>query len=132
MLKSYALSYYRSKLFWTGKNCFGWVLIDLVPIVLMGQNYFGPVQIRLINLDLCKTIWICPKQFGSIQIDWNLTKIIGMVKNHFGPIEGQRKQINITHCEGANCFQSDFQIDTSTLNQMQNVIEASTTSSQKW
>ena len=118
-------------MFWTVKNCFGWVLIDLVPIVLMGQNYFGPVQIRLINLDLCKTIWICPKQFGSIQIDWNLTKIIGMVKNHFGPIEGQRKQINITHCEGANCFQSDFQIDTSTLNQMQNVIEASTTSSQK-
>ena len=46
---------------------------------------------------------------------------------------GEEKHINITYCEGADCFQSpDFQIDNSTLNQMQSVIDASTSCSQKW
>ena len=45
---------------------------------------------------------------------------------------GEEKHVNITHCEGQDCFQSDFQVDNSTLNQMQNVIEASTSCSQKW
>jgi hypothetical protein len=46
---------------------------------------------------------------------------------------GEEKLINITYCEGADCFQSpDFQIDNSTLNQMQSVIDASTSCSQKW
>ena len=46
---------------------------------------------------------------------------------------GEEKLVNITHCEGADCFQSpDFQIDNSTQNQIQNVIDASTSCSQKW
>ena len=45
---------------------------------------------------------------------------------------GEEKHINITHCEGADCFQSDFQIDSSARNQIQNVIGASTACSQKW
>ena len=45
---------------------------------------------------------------------------------------GEEKRINITYCEGPNCFQSDFQIDSSARNQIQNVIEASTTCSQNW
>ena len=46
---------------------------------------------------------------------------------------GEENHVNITHCEGADCFQSEpFQIDSSTLNQMQSVIEASTSCSQKW
>ena len=46
---------------------------------------------------------------------------------------GEEKHINISYCEGADCFQSpDFQIDNSTLNQMQSVIDASTSCSQKW
>ena len=45
---------------------------------------------------------------------------------------GEEKHVNVTNCDGANCFQSDFEIDSSTLNQMQNVIEASTSCSQKW
>ena len=46
---------------------------------------------------------------------------------------GEEKLINITFCEGVDCFQSpDFQIDNSTLNQMQSVIDASTSCSQKW
>ena len=45
---------------------------------------------------------------------------------------GEEKSINITYCEGPNCFQSDFQIDSSARNQIQHVIEASTTCSQNW
>ena len=45
---------------------------------------------------------------------------------------GEEKHVNITNCDGADCFQSDFEIDSSTLNQIQNVIEASTSCSQKW
>ena len=45
---------------------------------------------------------------------------------------GEEQHVNITRCEGADCFKSDFQIDNSTLNQMQNVIETSTSCSQKW
>ena len=46
---------------------------------------------------------------------------------------GGEKHINISYCEGADCFQSpDFQIDNSTLNQMQSVIDASTLCYQKW
>ena len=45
---------------------------------------------------------------------------------------GEEKHVNVTNCDGANCFQSDFEIDSSTLNQMQNVIEASPSCSQKW
>ena len=128
------MSFYRSKLFWTGKNCFGWVLIDLVPIVLMGQNYFGPDQIRLIDLDLPKTIWIQPKRIGPVQIDWHLTKLIWTVKTHFGPIEGKNNNMSILLIVKAqNVFNQIFKlIHTSTLNQMQNVIKAATSCSQKW
>ena len=45
---------------------------------------------------------------------------------------GEEKNINITNCDGPDCFQSDFEIDSSILNQMQNVIEASTSCSQRW
>ena len=45
---------------------------------------------------------------------------------------GEEKHINITNCDGPECFKSDFEIDSSTLNQMRNVIEASTTCSQRW
>ena len=45
---------------------------------------------------------------------------------------GEEKHVNITHCEGQDCFQSDFQVDNSSLNQMQNTIETSTSCFQKW
>ena len=45
---------------------------------------------------------------------------------------GEEKRINITHCEGADCFQSDLQTDSSSRNQIQNAIKASTSCSQNW
>ena len=45
---------------------------------------------------------------------------------------GEEKHINITYCDGGDCFQSDVYIDGSALNQIQNVIDASTSCSQKW
>ena len=45
---------------------------------------------------------------------------------------GEEKHVNITNCDGADCFQSDFDIDSSTLNQIQSVIETSISCSQKW
>jgi hypothetical protein len=51
-----------------------------------GPNHFGQVQIIKIspeksNLNLTKTIWSQPKQFGTVQ-------------NHFGPIEGQSIKVS--------------------------------------
>ena len=46
---------------------------------------------------------------------------------------GEELHVNITQCEGADCFHSpNFQNDSSTQNQIQNVIDASTSCSQKW
>ena len=45
---------------------------------------------------------------------------------------GEENHVNITNCDGPECFQSDFEINNSTLNQMKNVIETSTYCSQRW
>ena len=46
---------------------------------------------------------------------------------------GEERHFNVTHCDGEKCFKSpDFQIDSSRKNQIQNVIDASTSCSQKW
>ena len=72
-------------------NCFG-----RIQIVLVGSKlyYFGQVQIRLFwtnfyNLDLSEMISTRPKQIEPVQNNWYSTKMIWMVQNHFGPIEGQ-------------------------------------------
>ena len=56
----------------------------------LGPNHFGQIQIRLFwikcyNLDLSTR----SKQIGPVQNDCYSTKIIWLVQNHFGPIEGQ-------------------------------------------
>ena len=75
-----------------GNHCFG-----QVQIVVVMSKRFGRVQIILVryklyfyglffyNLHLFKMIWTRPKQIGPFQNDWDSTKMIWSVQNHFGP-----------------------------------------------
>ena len=74
--KTLALSFYGSNSFW------------------FGPNHFGQVQTIKIspeksNMNLTKMIWTQPKRFGHDQNNWYSSKIIWMVQNHYGSIEGQ-------------------------------------------
>ena len=40
-------------------------------------------------MNLTKMIWTQPKRFGHDQNNWYSSKIIWMVQNHYGSIEGQ-------------------------------------------
>ena len=80
-----------SELFWT------------VQIVLVGSksfwsrpNHFGRVQIILVRFKL-DFFFTRPKLIGLVKNDWYSTKIIWMVQNHFGPIEGQGINVNINN-----------------------------------
>ena len=81
-----ALSFYGSKIILDRPNHFGWV-----PIVLDGSNLFwsGPNHFGQTFMDLLKMIWTQRKQIGPFQNDWKSTKMIWLVQNNFGPIEGQ-------------------------------------------
>ena len=79
----HVLSFYRSKIIWTGTNCFcrGQIVFVGGKLFWWGTNHFGQVKIRLFwtnfyKLDLSKIIWISPKQFGPAQNDWYSTKMI--------------------------------------------------------
>ena len=81
ILKTYALSFYRSKMIFDRPNCFGRVQVVLVGYKLFwsgpncfgqvsGPSHFGQVQIKLFwtsfyNLDLSKMIWTQPKRIGT-------------------------------------------------------------------
>ena len=74
ILKTYALSFYRSKMIFDRPNCFGRVQVVLIRSKLfwLDHNHFGHVQIKLFctkfyNLDLSKIIWIWPKWIGPVQ-----------------------------------------------------------------
>ena len=51
-------------------------------------------------------IWTWPKQIGPIQNDWYSTKMIWMVQNHFGLIEGQ----GISKLKNYNYFHSKWSL----------------------
>ena len=83
-----ALSFYRSKMILDRPNRFGQIQTVLVGSKLFwsGPNYFGQVLIRFLftnfyNLDLSKMIWSRPKQIGC----GYSTKMIWTLKNSFGP-----------------------------------------------
>ena len=88
---SYALSFYGSKMILDRPNNFGRVpiVLDRFNLFLLGLNNFGQLQIIKIspeksNLNLTKTIWTLPKQYGPYQNNLDLTKTIWTVQNHFG------------------------------------------------